>query len=66
MGIQPFPSMSSLDEGPSEAQASMPQLKLTKDVWDLSDDQLWEVLEALQTAQRKGGDCTPTEVTSGK
>ena len=49
------PSMPSPDEGP-EAQTSMPQAYLTRDVWNLDSDQLQEVLEALQTvmAQREG------------
>ena len=40
--------MPSLDEGP--------QTELTRDVEDLNDDQLWEVLEALQMemARREG------------
>ena len=56
MGIQPLPSRPSLDEGPSEAQTSMPQMELTRDVWDPNDDQMQEVLEALQIkmTQEKG------------
>ena len=48
--------MPSLDEGPSEAQASLPQPELTMDAKDLDDNQLWEVLEDLKTktAQREG------------
>ena len=55
-GTQPLPRVPSLDEGPSEAQASKPHVGLIRDVQDLNDDQLWEVLEALQTkmAQREG------------
>ena len=41
--------MSILDKGPLEAQASTPQVELTRYVQDLSDNQLWEVLETLQT-----------------
>ena len=48
-GIHPLPRVSSLDEGPSEAQASMPWVELGRDIQDLDDDQLQEVLEALQT-----------------
>ena len=36
----PLPTMPSQDNGP--------QMELTRDVWNLDDDQLWEVLEALQ------------------
>ena len=48
--------MPSPDKGPSEAQASMSQAELTRDVWDLDNDQLQEVLGALQTkmALREG------------
>ena len=33
-----------------------PKVELTRDVWNLNDDQLWEVLVALQTkiAQKEG------------
>ena len=49
-----------------EVQASMPQVELTGDVWDLNNDQLQEALEALQIkmALREGE--APTGVTSGK
>ena len=45
---QPLPSEPNPDDGP--------HMELTRDVWDLDDDQLWEMLEALQmeTARRKG------------
>ena len=48
MGAQPLPSKPQLDDGPRQ--------EVTRDVWDLDDDQLWEVLEALQmkTARREG------------
>ena len=44
----PLPSKPSLD--------NRAQMELTRDVQDLDDDQLWEVLEALQmeTARREG------------
>ena len=56
VSVQPLPSVPSPDEEPSEAQASIPQVELTRDIWDLNNDQLWEVLETLQTkvAQREG------------
>ena len=54
VGIWPFPSMPNLDKGPLEAQTSMPQAELTRDVWDLDDDQLWEALEALQVKVSRG------------
>ena len=56
VGIQPLPSMPSRDEGLSEAQALMPQVELTRDVWDLNNDQLWEALEVLliKMAWREG------------
>ena len=49
MGIQPLPNMPSLDKGLSEAQAFMLHVELSRDVWDLNENQLQEVLEALQT-----------------
>ena len=49
VGIWPLPSMPSQDKRLSEAQASMPQVELTWDVWDLNDNQLQEAVEALQT-----------------
>ena len=49
VGTLSLMSMPSLDEGPLEAQTSIPCVELTMIVWDLDDDQLWEVLEALQT-----------------
>ena len=56
VGIWPLSNLPSQDKGPSEAQASMPQAELTRDVKDLGEDQLQEVLEVLQTemAQRDG------------
>ena len=47
VSAQPLPSASSLEEGLLEAQMSTSQMELTRDVWDLNDDQLWEVLQAL-------------------
>ena len=43
-----LPSESHLDNGP--------WTELTRDVWDLGDDQLWEALEAVQleAARREG------------
>ena len=49
LAIWPVPGMPSLEKGPSGAQASTTQAELTRDVWDLDDDQLWGALEALQT-----------------
>ena len=49
VGTQPLPSMPSLEKGLSEAQASMLQVEITRDVQDLDDNQLWEILEALKT-----------------
>ena len=60
MGIFPLSSMPSLDEGQSEAQA-----ELTREVWDLNDDQMWEVLEALQTKMAQRGACSPTGSPQG-
>ena len=56
LGVQPLANVPSLEEGLSEAQMSMSQMELIRDVWYLDDEQLWEVLEALQTkmAQRDG------------
>ena len=56
VSIWPLSSVPSPDKEPLEAQAPVPQAKLTRDVWDLDNDQLWEVLETLQTklAQREG------------
>ena len=49
VGTWPLPRMPNLDKGLSEAQVPMPLEELSRDVWDLDNDQLWEVLEALQT-----------------
>ena len=48
MDTWPLPSKPNVDDGP--------QTELTRDIQDLDDDQLWEVLEALQTetARREG------------
>ena len=50
------PRVSSLDEGLSESQAFMFQEELIRGVQDLDNNQLWGVLEALQTkmGQREG------------
>ena len=58
MDTQPLPSKPNLHD--------WPQTELTRDVQDLVDGQLWEVLEALQieTARREG--VIPTWVALGK
>ena len=49
MDAWPLPSEFHLDNGPQMDLA-------TRDLWDLDDDQLWEVLEVIQleTARREG------------
>ena len=49
IGTQPLPSGPHLDNRPQTDLA-------TRDLWDLDDDQLWEVLEAvhLETARWEG------------
>ena len=60
VGTQPLPSMPSLDKGLLEAQTPMSQEELTRDVQDLDDDELWELLEALQTeTTRREGTGSP-------
>ena len=49
VGICSLSSMPSPEKGLAETQASIPQAELTRDVWDLNNEQLWKVLEALQT-----------------
>ena len=66
MGIQPLPSAPSPDEEPLETQASMPQVELTRDVQDLNNDQLQEVLEALQIEMAWRQETAPTVVTPEK
>ena len=48
MGVdtQPLSSVPNLDNGP--------WMELTRDVWDLDNDQLWEMLEALQMETARG------------
>ena len=36
-----------------------PMMKLARDVWDLNDDQLWEVLEALQMKMARREEMAP-------
>ena len=58
METQPLPSEPHLDNGP--------QTELTRDLWDLDDDQLWEVLEAVQLeAARREGAAPPHGSSQG-
>ena len=50
VGIQPLPSP---EEGLSKVQTSMSQAQPTRDVWDLDNDQLQQVLKALQIKMAK-------------
>ena len=66
LGIWPLLSIPSLDEGPLEAKASIPQVELTRDVLEFNDDQLWEALEALQTkTAQRGRAATPLGLPQG-
>ena len=44
---------------------SGPQLEFTRDVWDLDDDQLREVLEALHLEMARWEGSAPTQVILG-
>ena len=57
--VQPLPHVPCLEESLSEAPLSTSWTELTRDIWDLDDDQLCKVLEALQTKMVQRGEITP-------